>query len=267
MDSSVAAEQVDYSVAERVHIMPVGYENSRVWEAAKGFKAYKVVLIGHNQNSPKGEECWKAVHEGLEERGFEFETETCDIFDLYDSLGTISGKISEYREDEVYVNVSTGSKITAIAGMISSMVLGAEAYYLKAKSYDEIPEGVEMIEELPHYPIEAPDKSQIVLLKFIERENDQGRYPTKGKLINVSEFNKLPFTLDNVQGKGKYRLLDINALNPLEEDDYIEIRKDGRNKIVEITEAGSAALRAFENLYDLSDIEWDPDKYSHEQQA
>ena len=61
----------------------------------------------------------------------------------------------------------------------------------------------------------------------------------------------------NVGGKGKYRLLDTHLLEPLQQEGYVDIVKEGRTKRVEITDAGRQAIQAFRFLIDLDDFVWE----------
>jgi len=249
---------MDLSVSERVHIMPVGHEYDRIVEPAQSYQADLVVLIGHEENDEQGEVCWQDVAEGLTEANIEFQERRCNIFDLYDSLGTINEVIANHEEDDVYVNVSSGSKITAIAGMIASMVMDARAYYVKAKEYSSsvddieaqadnplVPKGIDKATELPKYPIDAPDKDQVTVMEFIKKWSETHGPPTKGEIIYFSNHANLNFVKGDVEEKGRYRLLDTHILEPLKDREWIEVTKQGRNKVVHLSDNGEAALSAF----------------------
>lgn len=233
------------TVAKRVHVMPVGFEYDRVIEPAKDYSADLVVLVGHKHDNQTGEECWERIINGLEEENIEYQTRWCDIFNLYESLATIAEVIASHQEDDVYVNVSSGSKITAIAGMIASMVMDSRAYYAKAAKYDGLPEGIDRVSELPKYPIDAPDRDQIKVMEFLESWAGRHGPPTKGEIIHFSEKAGLDYTKTEVAGKGKYRLLDTHVLEPLKSRDWVTEAKQGRNKVVHLTQDGEAALSAF----------------------
>lgn len=247
-------------VPNRVHIFPVGHERSRVVESVKRYKADKVVLITHSSNDEAGDECLSKVNSDLEELGFNPEVKICDIFDLYDSLETFASTIHENEGENVFVNISTGSKVTAIAGMIAAMVQDATAYYVKARSYERMPEEIESEFEIPHYPIQAPDEEQVIVMEYIHRCNEEGESPTKGDLIFFCDQNGLPSLRKNIEGKGKYRILDTQILDPLVSQGWVEITKSGRTKVAKVTDSGYGALRAFRHLIEMDGIEWNPDE-------
>jgi len=247
------------TVPSRVHIAPVGYEKERVYNAANELNADKVVLIGHtpdfeSNDYPDGREYFDTIVENLEELGIDHKSDHCNIFDLYESLGTISEIITTHRDDDVYVNVATGSKITAIAGMIASMVTGATAYYVRGDYDDDSghqsPPKVKYITDLPQYPIQEPDSDQINILNFLQAKKEEGEKVTKGHLINFSEYQGLSYINKDASDKAQYRLLDVHILEPLLDQNYIIIKKEGRNKVIEITEKGWEMLRAFGYLVD-----------------
>ncbi len=241
---------MNFRVPDRVHIMPVGYELERVVKSAIGYKADKVILIGHKEDDEKDKERLANIRSALEAEAIEVEQSTCDIFDLYDSLGLMASLIKSFEDEEVYVNVSTGSKVTAIAGMIASMAIDATAYYAKAEDYTgNFPKGIEAVQELPDYHIDAPEQQQIVILHAIRELNTQGLKATKGKLIHMGQQIPLPFMTEiDVKSKGKYRVLDNEIITPLKERNYITTIQDGRHKIAKLTEEGENVLQAFEYL-------------------
>ena len=245
------------SVPNRVHIVPVGYEYERIIQPAEKFRADIVVLIGHEEDAEgsDGDERLRDAVQALEDLGVEIESKECNIFDLYSSMGTIAESIAEHEDDEVFVNVSTGSKVTAIAGMIASMVLQSTPYYVRAKDYENDPDDITDFTELPTYPIDAPDSEQVDVLEFIDRYSQHQGPPTKGDVIHFSEQINLDYVSQNVAGKGKYRLLDTHIVEPLKERGYIEESKQGRNKILSLTDDGRGALEAFRWLVD-KEIDW-----------
>ena len=254
---------MDWDVRERVHVMPVGYEYERIVTPAEHFQADRVVLIGHEKDTKdsKGRHKRDRVIEALDERDISHEEVYCDIFDLYSSLGTIAEIISTHADDDVYVNISTGSKVTAVAGMIASMVLGANTYYVKAEDYTDDPSSITDVDNLPKYPIDAPDKEQVSVLEFIDTWIQYEGPPTKGEVIHFSEKENLAYIRQNVESKGKYRLLDTNIVEPLKERGWVQEAKQGRNKVLSLTDDGIAALQAFRWMID-EDIDWE--KYQEE---
>lgn len=246
----------DFDVKDRIHIAPLGFEKERVYLAASAMKADRVIIISYEDDN-EGDEYLEEVIEGLSELNIDYETASCNIFDLYDSIGEIAEQVHQYNSEEVFVNVSTGGKITAIAGMIACMVTEATPYYVQAEDYESgIPKGVRAIKRLPRYPIEAPDKQNIVMLDYIYRENMSGKKPTKKELIEYAVKEELPFVAgQDTENKRNYRLLDKHIIDPLQKEGHISVKKTGRKKRVTITQSGEKTRNAFRYMLEDTDFE------------
>jgi hypothetical protein len=237
-------------VAERVHLMPVGYENDRIVLTAERLRADRVVLLRYADETAHPSYA-ETVRERLDERGIDHETVPCDIFDFYDSIGTVAELATRFAEHEVYVNLASGSKVTAIGGMIACMATGATPYYVRAERYaaetdDDVAEGIHSITELPTYPMESPEPQHVAVMAYLERE-DGAR---KRDLIEFGKEAGLPFIAEReaANRKSEYRLLDSHVLGPLSEHGYVALEDVGRSTRVSLTESGANTLRAFRYL-------------------
>jgi len=237
-------------VAERVHLMPVGYENDRIVLPAERFQADRVVLLAYEDETdhPSYQE---TVRERLSEAGIDHETVRCDIFDFYDCIGTVAELATRFSDHEVYVNLASGSKVTAIGGMIACMATGATPYYVRAEHYaaetdGDVAEGIHSVTELPTYPMESPEPQHVAVMDYIDRE-DGAR---KRDLIDYGKERGLPFIAEReaANRKSEYRLLDSHVLDPLAENGYVTLEDVGRSTRVSLTESGVNTLRAFRYL-------------------
>lgn len=241
----------DMNVPERVHIMPLGYERDRITEAARRLKADRVVLLDHVEDEDDRPSYHSEVLDELQNANMMVDRVQCNIFDLYESLGTIAELVTQNIDDDVYVNLATGSKVTAIGGMIACMATNATPYYVRAETYGDnddqpVSEGVRGINELPAYPIDKPSPERVAMLEHIADE----REVSKKSLIEFGEMAELPFLeeYDSEEMKGKYRLLDSRILDPLEDQGYVEVTEVGRKKYVSLTSSGANTLEAFRYL-------------------
>lgn len=237
---------MSFEVPSRTHIVPMGYERKRVYEPAIRLNADEVVIISHQNNQGEFVEYYEDVKKHLVDNSISVKRETCDIFNVYDSLEVIGREISKCSRNEVFVNVSSGSKITAIAGMIASMTSRATPYYARARDYSgDAPSDIGKITKLPKYPIDHPDQDHLAVLNYLI---DEGPV-TKSDLIEFSEDFDLNF-LSGFKGqeKAKYRRLDTNVIDPLLDNGYITVQKEGRNKLVDITDAGRKFRNAFVHI-------------------
>lgn len=244
-------------VPERVHIIPLGYEYERVIKPPQQLNADKVVLLTHKSDAD-APDYHDAARKELGAGNIELIERNSNLFDLYTCLGAIAEIITNHDGDEVYVNLSTGSKVTAIAGMIACMATGANPYYVSAERYgpeesEDPPEnpvsfGVANIEQLSSYPIDAPSEQTVRILNFIA---DEGPV-SKKEIIHFGEEHDLEF-LRNAEAssmQGKYRRLEAHVMENLEENGYVEMEQQGRKRIATITQDGRNTIQAFGYLID-----------------
>lgn len=259
---SMTADDINLSVnvENRIHIIPLGYERDRVIVPPRKMGADEVILVTHAYDTEEERPSYyDDIYEAFEESAIEIAETECNIFDLYDSLGTIAGLIQEFCDEDVYVNLATGGKVTAIGGMIACMVTeNATPYYVSAEDYGDhretpVAEMVTDISNLPTYPIDAPTPEQVQMLQRINEEQTA----SKQDLIQYAEDVELPFLADyeSDDPKGKYRKLDSNILEPLVEDGYVTISERGRKKIVHLTSEGENTLDAFRYMLETNPVD------------
>ena len=246
---------LDMEVRTRVHIVPLGYERDRVVVPPVRLGADVVVLVNHAGDDPADRpDYYTDIYAAFDEAAIQVVEVTADIFDLYDALGTIAGQIQAYAHDDVYVNLATGGKVTAIAGMIACMVTeAATPYYVSAATYGDhqqepVAQDVTSISNLPTYPIDAPVPEQVQLLAYIADEEPV----SKKELIAYAERQELPCLADydGSDPKGKYRKLDTAVLDPLVADGAVSLDQQGRRKVARITPDGENTLRGFRYMID-----------------
>jgi len=237
-------------VAERVHLIPVGYENDRIVLPAVELRADRVVLLRYEDETDHPSYV-ETVRGRFAEAGIDHETVPCNIFDFYDSIGTVAELATRFDDHEVYVNLASGSKVTAIGGMIACMATGATPYYVRAQRYaaetdGDVAEGIREITELPTYPMQSPEPQHVSIMEYLDREGGA----RKRDLIDFGKEVGLPFIADRdaANRKSEYRLLDSHVLGPLSDNGYVTLETVGRSTRVSLTESGRNTLRAFRYL-------------------
>ncbi|WP_338741366.1 DUF6293 family protein [Haloplanus salilacus] len=255
------------NVAERVHVMPLGFEHDRIVEPAMEYRADRVVLLDWLAADVERPDYHDDVVADLEAAGVEVDRRDCNLFDLYDSIGVIAEIVTaEARPaddadlgNEVYVNLATGSKITAIAGMIACMVTGeARPYYVRAERYasgtEPVGYGMEVAIDLPTYPMERPDRQQIAVLDHVVEEGPR----SKRELIRFGAERDLPFVRDcdrpfDASGKPtkqSYARLRRHVVDPLVDRGFVAVDAVGTTRRVRATEDGHNARTAFGYVLD-----------------
>ena len=170
---------------------------------------------------------------------------------------------------QIFINVSSGSKMTSIASVESSKLWNCEFYYIYSSQYDPygggpLHKGEFYIIKPITFPIKKPEEIYIKTLKLID-ELIEIKY--KKKLLEKKrvKFVYLKKLIEDLESKG---LLELNKehedprsrksalymksrhfLEPLiNELKYIELSDDKRNKKVFLTNKGKDVLQIFKYL-------------------
>lgn len=250
-------------VPRRVQVVPLGFEYARLKEPILEWRADVVVAVEYSESERAVPYVQRLLSELEANDRIDLRLRACDIFDLYDTLGTLTGAISDFPDDDVYVNISAGSKITAVAGMIACMATDARPIYARpdyGPDAERIPseplhEQVAETFALPRYPIDRPSDTLVHFLAYIDAETtetESGRYRgvSKKELIAFAREQGFAFVSDSEAEteKGYYRLLDTHVVGPAREEGYLAVEKVGRRKYVSLTAGGENALEAFRHL-------------------
>jgi Family of unknown function (DUF6293) len=181
-----------------------------------------------------------------------------EVHDVYVNIWDLFSCLEKFREifdseskskNHLYVNVSTGSKIISIAGMIACMLWKGTPYYAKLNYEDGGPSvsidkrKVMETEFLPVYQINMPIPESLDILSII-REN-KGKISKKELIEELQDLKIIPvYPPSQPRSAPHSRLRAI--LDPLEKHwQFIEVRSRGRKSEVSLTEQGKSALRIF----------------------
>ncbi|RQH03234.1 HFX_2341 family transcriptional regulator domain-containing protein [Natrarchaeobius oligotrophus] len=253
-------------VVKRVHVAPVGYEFDRILEPIERQRADLVYLL-EDESAPAEPDYHEELREELESIVPEVRRHSCDLTDVYAVLGAVTTIASEHAADNVYVNVSGAGTIPAIGATIACMDVSTDArpYYVEPETYahdgrdEPASAGVEETAEIPIYPIDSPTPDQVAIMEFLAEptawdgfHDDRTSPPKKKDLIEYARDRNLSFMADRRppeeragEDKGAFRVLDAHVLEPLCDDGYVTIETVGRRRVVELTERGANAYRAF----------------------
>jgi len=247
-----------FEAPSRVHVVPLGIEHDRIVEPAVETSADRVVLLDYLPSYLERERR-DDVERSLEGRGIGTVRRQCEVEDLFDALAAFGRAIADHEGDEVYVNLATGNKLTAVAGMIASMAMEvAQPYHVEAQEHGShhppAPSGVASIDGIPPYPMERPERQHLSVMDHIgtsDRTTGDGEpYRVKRELIEFGEDAEPPFLADyeGETSKGKFRRLDAHVVSPLLETGYVEVEEVGTQKRVFLTSDGRNTLRGFRYL-------------------
>jgi len=268
----------------RVHICVVGFEIDRISSAAIQKKADKVYLISQKEKD-MGRAYLEENESKLKEKGIAVQKEFVNnISELPDLLNAIKNIIeSEDKNNLIFINISSGSTLSAIAGTISSMMYDSERtitpYYVKPEKYSEglakrnelapRTEGIKDITEILTFPMKLPSKELMIILRHLydseinkinvtkkdliefskehaELRNirEENRH-TASKIEDLSKSKNLPAKNEETKQKAKdYAWINQNIITKLKDDwDLIKIQKVGRNTYIELNDKGRNMLK------------------------
>lgn len=236
----------------RIHICPVGFEVDRIVQSAIDLRAERVwLIIEQNKSLEKASKFIKQVVTLLKKEKIETKTKGVTRDNLFDNLRAIKDIFVEEEKNEIHVNVSSGSKIQAIASMMACMMFREyepKPYYVEPKKYEsdkvEKPQsyGVKRIFLLPEYRIQKPERRLVKALKLI---SDNGGKITKKKLTelciahDIIDVSKKDKEIDT----GDFAKLETHVIKKLKDSwHYINVERIGRNQVISITESGINSL-------------------------
>lgn len=255
---------------KRVHIAPVGFEIDRVVIPVIRMNADRLYLLIDKDENDKGAYCVNEIKRQLKEKStgldvIDIKTDFKNL-KLYDTLKAYREILQEEKENHIFINVSTGSKIHSIAGMMISMIFKEEhisvlPYYVQPEKYELEPEmgeqltsGFKNIQILPEYRIEKPSDSLIKVLAIISKnmiyDSEGGSKGLNKKIvIEILEREKITLVEEKVKNEvpAKYRALERRYIDPLLKWKYIEIEKRNRKSLIHITQEGKDALHFLYN--------------------
>jgi len=233
---------------KRIHIAPLGYEKERIYQPIIDEEADKVVLLTHeaDEEDEQAIDCRTAVEKALNDAEIEFELRECNFFTLEVALAEFQSLIQRYQGDSVYINISTGSKITAIAGMLACMISGGTPYYVKPEDYGEttVSKGVKDTFAVAAYPIDPPERETAQVLQFIKSRNEEEGKVIKGDLNQFVSDEGLGSVseLDRENSDDIYDIVQKEFIEPLKKNGLIQVQRLGTEKRLTLTEQGEQML-------------------------
>ena len=236
----------------RVHIAPLGFEVDRITIPLKQTKADKLWLLAHdNRSDDLSAPYLEKIKKECKKLGVEVKIAYSDRLSIFKAIKSIKDIIEEEKNNYIYVNVASGSKIQAIACMMACMVLkncdNLKPFYAQPEKYAAFEGkqqsfGIKDTIALPTYEIQTPKPKLLAALKIISEQKDQKM--TKKDMAKMAEEQGI-ITINSEEknhSQARFASLDKNIIAPLEKEwKFIEIEKIGRNRWIKITEEGQNA--------------------------
>jgi len=242
-------------LALRVHIAAVGFEIDRVVYPLTQLKADKVWLIVEEEVE-QGEASYhyQTVKNELKKNNISFDEKRGDIYSLFELLNVYRAIIEDEEPgNQIFINISTGTKIQAIAGMMACMIfkdkdkritpyyVKPEKYVIKPRKGEQLTSGFKDVIPLPNYKIERPSNKLVKALQIVK---DNGPISKKILIEKLTEY-KLIAVGTNIQHQesAKHSQLNKNFIEPLISWGFINISGRGKSSRIEITQDGENILK------------------------
>ena len=221
-----------------VHVMPVGLNRDILLESTKlsGKPIQKVYLVlgkvDDEQVIKNAEEIEKTLSVLVEVN--KIEVDKSDIYaTALDILKVIKDELKE--GNEVLINASDTTRELCIACYISAQLSGSKLYMAVTSNGK-----VEGIIEVPVPPLKKISDDKLTIIKTLEEQG--GEVESINKLIELLEGK----TEDQKKYMAQRARMSYH-LKGLEEDGLVEMRREGKNVRIRLTELGKAyALMADE---------------------
>lgn len=241
------------------HIIPLGTEIDRAVIPLREYNATKAVILCDRNPDGISEYFLNRIKKRIREECPNVKDVSVECWFDWRDLSSIIAKMSEVvrREQEAgshtWINISSGSKLSAIAGTMVAMMYGSHAYYVVPEKYAkrvkrQATTGFADAIEIPRYSIEAPDDRLVYVLSVIDR---YGRPSQKTLVRELTEKGLLRSKSEDGVGSlndnAVYALFRRKFLVPLEEKGWV--RREGRRRgaTVVLTEDGRTQLETFKN--------------------
>lgn len=246
-------------VPRRVHVAPVGFEVDRIVEPILRMEGEAVVLVAQLSERDKGRRFLDKVQDKLRRRGVKIEVVRRDIHDLYALTRAFAQVFRSHSHDSIFLNVSSGSKIEAIAAVLATMLVRNEGiavtlYYAIPHEYTApltkpLSTGCDEVIPLPHLSMQVPSPEMREALGIL-RAGARSKSELAVELAKRGQFDQSRLSSEGKPKDEAARVslqtaVDVRVVRRLEELKYAQVRRRGRQAIVALTPLGISAAEFF----------------------
>jgi len=254
-------------IKQRIHIAPVGFEIDRIVLPAVDYKADKVYLLVHDKKKEdKAGPYIDSVIKELKKHKIESEKVLVDWRDVESITKTARQLLLRLHNNEVFVNIASGSKNHAIALDRAIMTLDDQEhitqFYAESEAYEgfepgkqQLSIGVKEVKEIPKRQMVLPQDKQFKALQILYEMSEKRRctfpckkhtddndhkwgYMTKTQLKN--ECVKRGVLVQHSSVLSSLNKLIIEKL--ITNWNYIKIKKDSTRYLVSLSTDGMAFM-------------------------
>ena len=222
-----------------VHVMPVGVNKERLLESIRrsGYPIQKVYLVLGKDVDVDFEAVKASAAEIEKTLNVLVEVDKIDVdkIDVYtaalDMLKVIKKEIDE--GSDVLINATDASRTLCLASYVAAQLSGSKLYMAIPKIEDGNEVGIERIEEIAIPPLKRISDDKILIIKTIQEQG--GEVESINKLIELLEGKT-----DDQKRYMAQRARMSYHLKGLEEDGLVEMKREGKNVKIRLTELGQA---------------------------
>lgn len=215
-------------------------------------KADRVWLLMHGDPAKdKAQGYMEKIKLLLKKEKIEVHIEYTDRFSLFKILKSVREITEKEKDNDIFINCSSGSKIQAIACMMACMMFQGKTrltpYYAEPESYasvkgEQLSMGLKTVVKLPAYEIHIPKPALVQALKIIK---EHGGKITKKEMAKLADEKKLIVVNakeENFQ-QARFASLDKNIIQPLQDEwKFVEVERIGRTRWITMTPEGDGAV-------------------------
>jgi len=252
----------------QIHIAFQGFEIERISDPIIRMRADRAYLfIYKDEKTEKFIDEYKTIEKQLKDNNIEVIQKGIDLLDYIAVIQNISKIIQDERKKDpgvqIYINISVGTKITAIAGFDACRFWDCSTYYVRGEVYiseKEITKDTRTLSlgkmetlKPPIFNLNKPASNLIDALKIIA-ERKTGIYKkdfikkllAKSLLIVQKEYEDREALKKR---SAEYMALNHQYIRPLRDDwNYIHVSEARRNQKITLTELGEEAIQIFKYL-------------------
>ena len=234
----------------RVHVATVDHHIERITEPMISLRADKAYIVTYGEKD-SAVEFLKKTKSILKKHRIPFEVISVDIWNLMACVDIFRDLIKQEEGNQIFFNVSTGTKISAISAMLSCMIWNCQPYYAKP-DYSEIRmpkkivvEEIKEIVPMPIYKMIVPKSEYLQILKILQQNN--GKIKKRHLIEELKELQIItPVGKQSLSKPAEHGQLKT-ILDPMIKMEYVDVETVGRNSIVSITIQGENTLKIFGN--------------------
>ena len=232
----------------RIHVATVDHHIERLTEPMISLKADKAYIVTYAEKDA-ATEFLKKTKDILKKHRISFKIIYVDIWNLMACVEKFRDLIAQEKDNQVFFNVSTGTKISAISAMLSCMIWNCQPYYAKP-DYSEIKipkkiavEEITEIVSMPIYKMITPKPEYLQILKILQQNNGKIK---KRYLIDELKSLKIiePVGRQDLSKSAEHGQLKT-MLDPMLKLEYVSVEAIGRNSVVSLTPQGENTLMIF----------------------